>query len=138
MMSQEAAEKWREAALHCAALFLHPQAEQNEIGNWVFPNYPDHDGCEYTLKEALDIEEESDNLLQPAESLEITQDVLHQISVFHGEVKRVPRGEYPVVEIDLREDQYIINIQFSPRMHDNPERSTTDWPWTATVVTPLE
>jgi hypothetical protein len=64
---------------------------------------------------------------------------LVQITERSGRVDRVPRGEKPVVELHLEENQSIVRfeLQDGERYFDRPERKTVDWTWTATIATRL-
>lgn len=67
--------------------------------------------------------------------------IFTQISQRSGVVKRVKRDEEPVAELLLQEGQYVIGLEWSEypdrfsRAHER--RKTSDWTWTATIVTPL-
>jgi hypothetical protein len=64
---------------------------------------------------------------------------LVQISERSGRVDRVPRGEKPMVEIQLEEHEQIVRFELhdGERFFDRPERKTVDWTWTATIATRL-
>ena len=63
--------------------------------------------------------------------------VLHQIIERRGVVRRVKPGETPVVELHLEPGQYIASFKITESFLGHSERVTTDWHWTAAVVTPL-
>jgi hypothetical protein len=62
---------------------------------------------------------------------------LVQISERSGWAHRVPRGESPVIELDLEDHQYIASFEMGPSMFDSADRKTVDWHWKAYVVTKL-
>lgn len=58
------------------------------------------------------------------------------ISRKRGEVKGVPRGEEPRIEIKLGDDQRIISFERQIQPGGAGEE-TDDWRWTAFVSTPV-
>lgn len=62
---------------------------------------------------------------------------LVQIAVREGEIKRVPRGSTPVIEIELEPGQQIVAFDVDHRDYAFVERKTVDWTWTAWVATRL-
>lgn len=64
---------------------------------------------------------------------------LVQITEKSGRVDRVPRGEKPVVQLDLEPHQEIVRfeLQDGERFFDHPARKTVDWTWTAMIATRL-
>lgn len=64
---------------------------------------------------------------------------LVQITERTGRVDRVPRGEKPMVEIQLEEHEQIVRFELhdGERYFERPGRKTVDWRWTATIATRL-
>lgn len=65
---------------------------------------------------------------------------LVQITRQSGEIRRVPRGEVPVIELQLEDHQYVTSVsleEINPFLQSNIDRKTVDWKWRAYVVTPL-
>ena len=62
---------------------------------------------------------------------------LVQVTYRQGEIKRVPRGQDPFIEIELDDRQRIIAMDMRRKIFINPERKTDDWTWWAFVETRL-
>jgi hypothetical protein len=62
---------------------------------------------------------------------------LIQIAKVDGRIDRVPRGETPVVELQLERHQRVISMDLRYLLPINMERKTLDWRWTAYVETRL-
>lgn len=63
--------------------------------------------------------------------------MLVQITPHHGVCRRVPWGQDPVIELQLREGQQVVRLDISDTKLTKPERSTVDYHWTAWVATSL-
>lgn len=63
--------------------------------------------------------------------------VFHQIARHTGQVKRVPNGEAPVVEMHLEPSQYVVDFKLREVPDYTGARVTTDWAWEAFIVSPL-
>lgn len=62
---------------------------------------------------------------------------LVQIQKRTGWIDRVPRGDTPIVELQLLDNQSIVSIELREAIFDRPERKTVDWRWTAYIATRL-
>lgn len=65
----------------------------------------------------------------------------HQIARKTGEIKRVPRGETPVIELDLDSHVRVISARLSQDWESNRdlvERKTCDWSWEVYLDNDLE
>jgi hypothetical protein len=58
---------------------------------------------------------------------------LVQVSRIEGEVKRVPLGEQPSVDLHLKPNQVIRSIRFSQKIAMNADRKTVDWRYEAAL-----
>jgi hypothetical protein len=63
--------------------------------------------------------------------------MLTQIEKREGWVNRVRGLDPPVVELHLEPGEYIVSFELRESYLTSPERKTSDWYWTAYVVTPL-
>lgn len=62
---------------------------------------------------------------------------LVQIRKHVGRIDRVPRGETPIIELQLLDNQSIASIELREAFFDRPERKTVDWTWVAYIATRL-
>lgn len=58
---------------------------------------------------------------------------LVQIQQIKGRVDRVPRGDVPVIELDLEPNQRVVYVSLSESLFDPRDRKTVDWHWIAYV-----
>ena len=63
--------------------------------------------------------------------------MLTQIEKRSGRIDRVPPGVTPVLELNLEPGEHIAGVELRQVVLFHSERKTTDWTWTAYVVTPL-
>ncbi len=70
-------------------------------------------------------------------SNEVKSGVLTQISKRSGRIERVrPEHAPPTIELYLEPGQYVTGVELKEE-YAYRDRKTTDWFWTAYVVTPL-
>lgn len=58
---------------------------------------------------------------------------LIQITRRTGTIKRVPRGEKPIVELHLKPCERLLNFSLREAIFDRAERKTVDWHWEADI-----
>jgi hypothetical protein len=62
---------------------------------------------------------------------------LVQITKVEGRIMRVPKGETPIIELNLDEDRRVINVArlepIDPYSRANEDRKTLDWKYTVYV-----
>lgn len=62
---------------------------------------------------------------------------LVQIARVTGRIDRVPRGDTPVVELDLEDHQRVVSVELKALLFDDPGRKTVDWKYVVYVETRL-
>lgn len=60
---------------------------------------------------------------------------LVQVSTKEGKIRRVPRGEMPVIEMDLGDNQRVVQVELHSTEYSYIDRKTVDWRWIATIET---
>lgn len=66
--------------------------------------------------------------------------MLCQITKREGSIARVPRGETPVIEIEIGPGAYVVSValeEIEPYSASRLERKTADWRYTAYIANPL-
>jgi hypothetical protein len=65
---------------------------------------------------------------------------LVQIRLVRGDIKRVPPGETPIIELQLEPHERVLDIELARNEQHGralSERKTYDWTWVAYVETQL-
>jgi hypothetical protein len=61
---------------------------------------------------------------------------LVQIVCKKGQIRRVPQGETPVVELHLEDNQTVVSFELEKEIPYS-QRKTVDWSWKAMILTRL-